>query len=353
MPINRSESIQIIGSKLFGLFICIGLILLGKPQIALAAPACEVPGSGDWIVRSSCDLIQNATAPRNISVRNGATLRVSNGSVLTIDFPKFNLRVANDSRVLVAPRGKIWSAQESFQDGNGSGGSGESGKLSGNPRWLRLSGNPFLIIDFGLIIDGQPQVTLPVDYLPDYLPIQDGEIIVPDNFCGFNIRKADAFFWQNQNNQVVTRFPYNAVESVASLGSNDFLGGIQFTGPIGKCAGKDDPWQFFQPLTQTGKDSPIPGLKLVFQLSQGSEIRFLNFNIRPKDPSNSKKNLLKVEDLFSDKEFDKMEKMLKAFLKSTKIDKGYCSIDKYLRKICEKDSSSKKCLVSDDFVSPC
>lgn len=351
MLLHHFELAKSTWGKLIGLLLCFSLSLLGKPHMALAAPTCEVPGSGDWIVRSSCDLVKNVTAPRNVSVRNGAVLKVTNGSVLTIDFTRFNLKLANDSRVLVAPRGKIRSVQQSFPGGNGSGGSGESEKLSGNPRWLRLSGNPFLIIDFGLIIDGQPRVTLPVDYLPDYLPTQDGEIIVPDNFCGFNIREADAFFWQTQDNQVVTSFPYNKAESVERLGSNEFLGGIEFTGPIGKCAGKDDPWQFFQPLTQTGKDSPIPGLKLVIQLSQGSEIRFLNFNIRPKDPS--KKNLLKIEDLFSDKEFNKMEKMLKAFLKSPKIDKSYCSIDKYLREICEADPQSRKCLVSDDFVSPC
>jgi len=90
----------------------------------------------------------------------------------------------------------------------------------------------------------------------------------------------------------------------------------------------------------------MPGLKLVIQLSQGSEIEFLNFNIRPKET-------MKIDEFFSDKEFNKMEKMLKSFKKSLEIDSGYCGIDKCLRKICEQNPDGRKCLISDDFVSPC
>lgn len=343
---HHFELAQSTWGKLIGLLLCFGLSFLGIPHMALAAPTCEIPGSGDWIVRSSCDLVQNATAPRNVSVSNGAILRVTNGSVLTIDFTRFNLKVANNSRVLIAPRGKIRSIQRNFPGGNGSGGSGGSEKLPETPRWIQLSDNPFLIIDFGLIIEGQPRITLPIDFLPDYLPRQDDNLVIPDNFCGFNVRKADSFFWQTQDNQVVASFPYNAVENVERLGNNEFLGGIQFTGPIGKCAGTDKPWQFFQPLTQTGRDSPIPGLKLIIQLSQGSEIGFLNFNIRPKE-------LMKIDEIFSDKAFDAMEKILKSFLKSGKIDSGYCGIDTYLREVCKENPDGRKCLISDEFVSPC
>ena len=347
--------------KLLSLFLWLGLVLLVRSPMALAAPACEVPRSGDWIVRSSCDLVRSATAPQNVSVANGATLRVTNGNVLTVDFPRFNLRVGSNSRVLITPLGKIRSIQRSFPGGNNSGGSGGSGgsgasggsggsaQLPETPRWIQFSGNPTLIIDFGLIIDGQPRITLPVDpslkFLPDYLPYQNNNLIVPDNFCGFNVRNAASFSWQTQDNQVVTSFPYNAVESVESLGSNEFLGGIRFTGPIGQCAGTDEPWQFFQPLTRTGMNSPIPGLKLVIQLSQGSKIDFLNFNIRHDAP-------MSADELFSDDVFDAMKTIKESFSVNAK-DNGYCGIDAYLRKICEENPNGRKCIIGDDFVSPC
>ncbi len=234
------------------------------------------------------------------------------------------------------------------------GGSGPNGNASVEdlpdlPAWIQLSGDARLIVDFGSTIDGNPRVTLPVDFLPDFLPTKNGEQVIPDNFCGFNVRKADSFFWQTQANQVVTDFPYNAVEEVSDLGSDAFLGGLEFTGPIGQCAGENEPWQFFQPLTQTGGDSPTPNLKLVVQLTQGSEIEFLNFNIHAGEP-------LDARELFSDEVFKKIEAIAEAF-ESLGEDNGYCSIDNYVQKICkeeeEGDAPVGSCPVSDDFSSPC
>lgn len=211
------------------------------------------------------------------------------------------------------------------------------------PSWIELSENPYLIVDFGSPSDGQPRITLPVDFLPDYLPTKDGTPVIPDNFCGLNVRKADAFFWQTRINEVVNGFPYNSAEDVYKLGDDAFLGGIEFTGPIGQCADENEPWQFFYPLTQTG-ESPTPDLKLIIQMRSESEIRFLNFNVRAGEP-------LEAYELFSEETLETMKRIAEEVMKSLEIDNGYCSIDSYVKKVCEETPSA--CPVSNDFESPC
>jgi len=217
------------------------------------------------------------------------------------------------------------------------------------PQWIQLSGSGGgrLVLDFGTIIDDQPRLTLPVNFLPDFLPRNDaGELVIPDNFCGIRVVKAGGFQWQ-KNGVTITDFPYNRVNNVASLpGENDFLGGIDFTGPIGQCAKKNKPWQFFQPITQHGGDSPTPGMKLVIEMQQDSRIEFLNFNIQPGKGLDPRK-------LFSDKPFKILKSIAKTFEKIMKEggDNGYCSIDRYVMKVCEKNPS--QCPVGEDFSSPC
>ena len=146
------------------------------------------------------------------------------------------------------------------------------------PPWIQLSGNPYLIVDFGTFIEEQPVITIPADFLP-LLPYNtDGSPKIPDDFCGFKVRRADAVFWQRQDGEVVTDFPYNTVEDVSDLDNEFFLGGIQFTGPIGQCTEDNNPWQFAFPITQTSGDSPTSGLKLVIQMRSDSELEFLNSN---------------------------------------------------------------------------
>jgi hypothetical protein len=223
------------------------------------------------------------------------------------------------------------------------------GDLPDPPPWIELSRNPHLIVDFARLVDGNPLVTLPTAFLPDFLPQKNGSPVIPDTFCGFNIRKADSFVWHTQHNQVINSFPYNEVPNVEALGSQPFLGGIHFVGPMGACLGSNMPWRFFQPLTQTGGDSPVAGLKLVISLSTGSEIEFIN-NLPPiPEPIEASK-------LFSDKVFKQLQEIAKSFA-FTKIDNGYCSIDNYVQKICENVKSGKapagSCPVGDDFFSPC
>ncbi len=210
------------------------------------------------------------------------------------------------------------------------------------PQYIEFSGGPRVIVDFGIIIDGKPRITIPVDFLP-VLPIVDDKPVFPDNFCGLRVIRASSFFWHDQQNKVVYQTPYNSSENVVDLGSNVFLGGIDFTGPVGICSNTNDSWFFPQPLTSTGKN-PLPGLKLVIELSQGSRIEFLNYTIQPGEGLNPL-------ELFSDDVFEKLEKIAKAFELDTSIDNGYCGIDEYVKEVCKE--SKAKCPVSDEFDSPC
>ena len=238
-------------------------------------------------------------------------------------------------------------------DGGTGGGDGPTtADLPDPPAWIEVSGGDRLVLDFGTIVDNHPRLTLPtstqagpLDYLPDYLPRQDdGALVIPNNFCGIKVRKAASFQWQ-KDGATITDFPYNRVDDVFALpGEHDFLDGIEFTGPIGACAEDNEPWQFFQPLTQHGGDSPVPGMKLVIEMRSESEIIFLNHNIHV-DPDG-----LRSHELFSDKVFEELEAIAKAF-EFLKVDNGYCSIDQYVMKVCEE--SPINCLVTDDFTSPC
>ena len=68
---------------------------------------CAPPNSGDWTITINCTLSQNATAPANVIVQNGAVLTIPNGLSLNIDFMHFHLLVKSNSGVLIKSGGKI------------------------------------------------------------------------------------------------------------------------------------------------------------------------------------------------------------------------------------------------------
>ncbi|MDH7447418.1 hypothetical protein [Aquimarina sp. 2201CG14-23] len=197
-----------------------------------------------------------------------------------------------------------------IDDGNDGGGGG-NGDGTPNPEdfpqlpsHIELSGGHNIIVDFTTIIDENPKITIPVSYLPE-LPQYDGEIIFPNNFCGMRILKADRFIWLDQGGQVVDTFPYNYVpengpdDSIQELfGDNYYLGGVEFTGPIGACDEANENWSFPYPFTQTDPVMNEP-LKLVIELLAGSEIEFLNYNIHPQEP-------LGADELFEDVDFNEL-----------------------------------------------
>lgn len=225
------------------------------------------------------------------------------------------------------------------------------------PAYIDLTGSARIVVDFGTIVDGQPRITLPIDFL-DFLPTDpDGNIIFPDNFCGLRVRKASRFVWL-KNGSEFDQFPFNNVpekgpkSSIQKLFGDDFyLGGIDFTGPIGACSGSNENWQFPFPFTKTneGPGAPENQLRLVIELEQGSEIQFLNFNLVQGEG-------LPAYELFSDELEEKFRKLAERFAILLEVDSGYCGIDQFLRDMCEEakeDHKPGECLISDDVESPC
>lgn len=212
------------------------------------------------------------------------------------------------------------------------------------PRWIDFTHARRVVVDFTTIIENHPRITLPLDLLPDYLPLdEDGAKVIPDNFCGLRMIDADEVIWETARGAVETDFPYNRIESFNTPELEPFqLGGVDFTGPIGACEEANEPWQFFFPITQNSTGGPPPARRLTVELPTGS-IEFLNFNIHAGEP-------LDARELFSDEAFETMKAIAEVF-ESLEIDNGYCSIDAYVQKVCEESPSA--CPVSESFVSPC
>lgn len=64
---------------------------------------CSPPESGDWVIGKDCTMWRDATAPRDLIVKNNAVLRVAAGVTLDIDFVAHALRVAPGARVQLQP----------------------------------------------------------------------------------------------------------------------------------------------------------------------------------------------------------------------------------------------------------
>ena len=70
-------------------------------------PFCTPPGSGNFVILSSCILEGNSPVPENVMVQNDSVLTIKNGMTLDINFASFNLTVKSGSGVLIEAGGKI------------------------------------------------------------------------------------------------------------------------------------------------------------------------------------------------------------------------------------------------------
>ena len=195
------------------------------------------------------------------------------------------------------------------------------------------------IVDFSRVIDGNPTITLPAPLLTT-LPTYDGEVLFPDNFCGMKIIAPSRFIWLDKQNKAVKQHPYNYVPESSSVnqmyGDNYYLGGIQFTGPIGACnKNGSGSFDFPFPLTKEGKN-PLPNLKLVIELESGSQIKFLNYDIDNKKP-------LTADKLFKEKPLKKIMDTIKKQLNDVNSNskKRLENYDKFVEEVCE--NSPQKC----------
>ncbi len=68
---------------------------------------CDVSGSGDWIITTSCTLSTNHVTATNVIIQNNSVLVISNGTILDIDFANNSLTVKSGSGVLIESGGTI------------------------------------------------------------------------------------------------------------------------------------------------------------------------------------------------------------------------------------------------------
>lgn len=212
------------------------------------------------------------------------------------------------------------------------------------PPGIELVSGNILTVDFTLI-EGNVTVEIPVDHLPDWLPSHEDQVILPETFCGFNITQVGRFFWQVPGNDAVNEFPFNSVADVqGTLGDDAYLGGIEFTGPIGACAGTQTPWQVRSPFTQgDGPLVPLPNMRLVIQIDPNGEIRF-------REHGAPEGKLKDAGDLFSDETFETLKEIMEAFAELG-AENGYCEgVSRYMAEVC--DQSPGLCPVNPEEGPP-
>ncbi len=224
---------------------------------------------------------------------------------------------------------------------SGSGSSPSSESFPTTPNYIKLtsgnlgSQNYRIVVDFSRIIDGKPEITLPTRFL-SLLPTYDGKVIFPDNFCGLKIIKPSRFLWLDKGNKVVDQHPYSYVPESSSVnqmyGDNYYLGGIDFTGPIGACSNGSGNWNFPFPLTKEGTN-PFPNLKLVIELESNSQITFLNYNISKKP--------LKADKIFKEISFNKIIKAILSQFEESNSKKRLDNFEEFVEEVCE--TSPDKC----------
>lgn len=85
------------------LFITVTLLLgtIFTVEQLLAAPPCNSPATGNWIVNQSCDLIPSAVILGDVTVTNNATLTINNNRYLGVDFRTNEVRIRNGSRLII------------------------------------------------------------------------------------------------------------------------------------------------------------------------------------------------------------------------------------------------------------
>jgi hypothetical protein len=152
----------------------------------------------------------------------------------------------------------------------------DTSDLPRNPSNIKFTRTPRLVIEWTHDTDNLFKMELPEAWLPEWLPHKGGVPVLPDKFCGINVRKASSIFWQAPGNSAVQTAPFLAIPSVEALGSESFLGGVHFAGPFGACTGTQTAFQFHSPFT-TGEVpfSPLENMRLVIEGFGDTQIDFI------------------------------------------------------------------------------
>lgn len=90
------------------------VILLGFLSIVLrhptiSAPGCTVPDSGDWLIATSCDLIEDTYFANNITIGSGVVFTIKANVTLTINFNTKKITVLDGGELFIESGGKVSS----------------------------------------------------------------------------------------------------------------------------------------------------------------------------------------------------------------------------------------------------
>lgn len=158
--------------------------------------------------------------------------------------------------------------------------------LPGPPSWVTLegpSGSRRVVMEFDSSLpDPGYRLTIHTNLLPILPRNADGETVFPDNICGLRVFEPSSNVWQTPGENPVTD-PIDDGEhlshpSYAQLPlETEGKSGLDFTGPMGACAGAYDPWVFHWPLTSNSTGGP-PNRILTFE--SPTSVEFLNHNVQ-------------------------------------------------------------------------
>jgi hypothetical protein len=206
--------------------------------------------------------------------------------------------------------------------------------LPDNPNTVSLVGGNIFTLDFNLNDSGEVGLEIPSALLPDWLPRPDGDILLPDAPCGFNMRNAFNILWQVPGNDAVEQDPFNSTEDEAneSLTVDQTLSGVEFGGPVLGCAGQQVNWEFEDVfLDPDPVFEPLPNMRLVIQMEQGENIRF-------KADGTPNGELLTARQLYTEQTYQALVDVLEGFDPAGPFDPLYCDgqIDAYFVQVCSE-----------------
>lgn len=116
-------------------------------------------------------------------------------------------------------------------------------------------------------------------HLQPLLEDDDGNPIIPDNYCGLRIYQAERILWHNAEGRLVDNEPYG---EVLKLDHDSYYGGVEFRGPLTTCAAahakpNDNPWYFSPPLTLSGDPQFHLGtVQLTIEFSLSTRVEFID-----------------------------------------------------------------------------
>ena len=193
-------------------------------------------------------------------------------------------------------------------------------------------------------------MTVPFRWLPEWLPQEDGEYLLPDAPCAMDIRRADSITWQRPGEPEITEGNLVSVPDLDDADETAHLEGIRFSGPLGGCAGQSVKWRFTPPFTDGSSTvEPRDNLSLVVGAVNG-ELRFAA-------SAAAGARLLRPDELYSNATAATLRDILDAFdaiaEQGGNID-AYCDkVGRYFEEVCAVSPGSASCLLPRPNLPTC